>query len=462
MAETSTLPTPTIVAIATARGTGGVAIIRISGTASWQIARTLFSKPDLPFAHGRFYHGWILDPFSPTQPPAMIDEVLLLFFKSPKSFTGEDVVEIHCHGGEFLSRKILDLCFQAGAQPAQAGEFTKRAFLSGRIDLTQAESVMDLISAQGEAMVQLASSNLKNRSLGHYIDAIGEQIIAIQSKIVASVDFPDEVDEPDRGELTQALNSLLDRVAALEASSQRNRMAREGVQVALLGMPNSGKSSLFNALLASERSIVTEIAGTTRDVITETLHLAGVPVTLIDTAGIRETAQAIEMMGIERSWQAAESAQAILYVYDVTQGLCAEDERILSRLPSARVLRLANKMDRANGHQPLSAQDRPVSAQSGQGLEGVLHWLEGQITADAQAADEAALAIALNQRQRQCLASVRENLVHAQETLRSRHLPLDIVTVPLTDALRNLDALMGRDTAEDVLTSVFQQFCVGK
>lgn len=201
MADPSTTPTPTIAAIATARGTGGVAIIRISGTASWQIARTLFSKPDLSFAHGRFYHGWILDPFAPTQSPAMVDEVLLLFFKSPKSFTGEDVVEIHCHGGEFLSRKVLDLCFQAGAQPAQAGEFTKRAFLSGRLDLTQAESVMDLISAQGEAMVQLASSNLKNRSLGSYIDAIGERIIAIQSQIVASVDFPDEVDEPDRGEL---------------------------------------------------------------------------------------------------------------------------------------------------------------------------------------------------------------------------------------------------------------------
>lgn len=450
----------TIAAIATARGMAGVAVIRVSGPHAWEIGRRLFSKPETDFQPGRFYHGWVVDAAGEA-----IDEVLLLIFKGPRSFTGEDVVEIHCHGGEYLSRRILELCFEAGAEPAAAGEFTKRAFLSGRMDLTQAESVMDLIGAQGEALVRMASANLRGRSLGEYIDRMGAGVISVQSVIVASVDFPDEVDEPERGPLVAVLDGLIEKAEALEAASRRNRMVREGLKVAILGMPNSGKSSLFNALLAAERSIVTDIAGTTRDVITEDLSVGGVAVTLIDTAGIRETAHSIEMMGIERSWQAAEEAEAVLYVYDVGVGLGEEDLRILARLEQSpaqgHVVRVANKVDQAATGFIVPEGTLSVSAARGQGLAGIFGWLE-QVVGGWQSEQAGEAAVSLNYRQLGCLAAVRENLEQAREDLRDAALPIDLVTVPLTEALRKLDELMGRDTAEEVLTSVFSQFCVGK
>ncbi len=445
----------TIAAIATPRGHGGVAVVRLSGPQAWSVARRLFSKKETVFAPGRFVHGWIEDPAS-GEP---VDEVLLLVFQAPHSFTGEDVIEIHCHGGDYLSRRILDLCFAQGAEAAGPGEFTRRAFLNGRLDLTQAESVMDLISARGNRMLHTASGNLKNRSLGRCIDALSREIIDMQTPIVASVDFPDEVDEPQRAPLHARCERLLEKTRALEAASKKNRMIRDGLKVAILGMPNSGKSSLFNALLASERAIVTEIPGTTRDVLTETLPVAGVPVTLIDTAGIREADNAVEILGIERSWQAADDAQAVIYVYDATVGLGDEDRRILEKLPHPGRLIAANKIDRLNGS-PRSADHLALSAVHGTGIEAVYDWLKTQVDACGPEGD--LLDISLNQRQLACIGAVRDNLEQAAETLGQPHLPLDLASLPLTEALRQLDRLMGRDTTEEVLDEVFSRFCVGK
>lgn len=445
----------TITAIATARGDAGVAVVRISGSRAWDIGQTVFSRPDAVFKPGRVLHGFIVDP---ADRQTLVDEVLLLVFRGPNSYTGEDVVEIHCHGGDYLTHKILNLALQQGARMALPGEFTKRAFLNGKMDLTQAESVMDMVSAKGDRMLNLAIHNLRHRSLGQYIDTIGQTLMGIQSQIVASVDFPDEVDEPEREPLLAKLDELLLQTTQLAKTARRNQLVREGIKVALLGMPNSGKSSLFNALLALERSIVTDIAGTTRDVITETLHLGGVPVTLLDTAGIRESRNTVEAIGIERSWQAGHEAQAVLYVYDAAVGLTSDDREILSKLPHTHQLLIANKTDLVP--ESTSIEGQALSIKTGAGLDAVTRWLEQAV--HRMTHDASDLDISLNQRQVACLQGLEEQLRLARESLVSPALPIDIATVPLTEALRKLDELMGRDTAEEVLTRVFQQFCVGK
>jgi tRNA modification GTPase len=443
----------TIAAIATARGEAGVAVIRISGKEAWRIGKALFSKKVSTFEPNRVYHGWITDDGE------IVDEVLLLPFKAPRSYTGEDVIEIHCHGGDILSHKILDLCIRQGARLAMPGEYTLRAFLNGKMDLTQAESVMDLVSARSEKLLAQASANLKNRSLGRYIDEITQKLLDIQAQIVASVDFPDEVDEPDRIVLQAYLHDCLTRIHRLKESALRNRMVREGLKVAILGMPNAGKSSLFNYMLARDRSIVTSEAGTTRDVVTESFDLDGIPVTLIDTAGIRETRHSIEMMGIERSWQAANEAQVVLYLVDASVGLLRYDHQILSKLDPEMTIVLGNKRDLLT-EQKLRPDWLYISAHTGEGMDAVYDALRQKI--HRLSPEETGLTLALNQRQIACCKAVEECLKQAEEALSQPFVPLDVVTVPLTDALKKLDELMGRDTTEEVLTNVFQQFCVGK
>lgn len=443
----------TIAAIATARGEAGVAIIRISGREAWDIAWELFSRKNIVFQPGRFYHGWITDEGE------IIDEVIMLMFKAPHSYTGEDVAEIHCHGGDYISHKILSLCTRQGARLALPGEFTKRAFLNGKMDLTQAESVMDLVSARSDRMLNQASANLRNRSLGKYIDEISTELMALQAQIVAHIDFPDEVEEPNRALLTGRLLDTLQKVSRLKESAQRNRMVREGVKVALLGMPNSGKSSLFNALLSADRSIVTEEPGTTRDVVTESINLDGVTLTLIDTAGIRETKHSIEMMGIERSWQAASEAQVVLYLIDASVGMLRYDAQVLSRLDADNTIVIGNKKDLVP-----ASNTRPdwiyISARTGEGLDTLIEAIRGKIR--SLTPEETGMSVALNQRQIACCDGIEECLAQGGEVLENPALPLDLVTVPLTDALRQVDELMGRDTGEEVLSSVFAQFCVGK
>lgn len=444
----------TIAAIATARGEAGVAVIRVSGKRAWEIGRALFSRKNITFQPSRVYHGWITE-----EDGAIVDEVLLLPFKAPRSYTGEDVIEIHCHGGDVLSHKILDLCLQQGARLARPGEYTLRAFLNGKMDLTQAESVMDLVSARSDKLLAQASANLKNRSLGQYIDQVSQKLLDLQAQIVAHIDFPDEVDEPDRLVLQARLQDCLQRIHCLKESALRNRMVRDGLKVAILGMPNAGKSSLFNRLLATERSIVTSEAGTTRDVVTESFYLDGIEITLIDTAGIRETRHNIEMMGIERSWQAASEAQVVLYLVDASVGLLRYDSQILARLDPEMTIVVGNKRDLLNGQ-----EQHPgwiyISARTGEGMDAIYEAIRQKIHRISP--EESGVALALNQRQIQCCQVVEECLVQAEEALRNAHIPLDVVTVPLTDALKKLDELMGRDTTEEVLTNVFQQFCVGK
>jgi tRNA modification GTPase len=443
----------TIVAIATARGQASVAVIRLSGKEAWTIAGNIFSRKKSQLKSGRFYHGWIADE------GLIIDEVLLLVFQNPQSYTGEDVIEIHCHGGEGVSHRILHLCVKYGARLAQPGEFTQRAYLNGKMDLTQAESVMDLISTRSERLMAQASANLHNRSLGTYIDGVSHDLMDLQAQIVASIDFPEEVEEPDRGVIAQKLDECLIGISQLRESAQRNRIIREGLKVAILGMPNSGKSSLFNALLARDRSIVTDQAGTTRDVITESLDVDGIPITLIDTAGIRETKHSIEMMGIERTWQAANEAQIVLYLIDAPNGLLRYDTQILAKLDPQTTIVIGNKKDLLPLGHKIYANWIYASVKTREGLNEIFQALQHKIR--SLSPEDEHMSISLNQRQLHCCEHVQEHLMHAREAIHTT-LPLDVVTMPLTDALRKLDELMGRDTTEEVLTYVFQRFCVGK
>jgi tRNA modification GTPase len=445
----------TIVAIATARGQAGVAVIRISGREAWDIAWEVFSKKNITFQHGHFYHGWIVD-----EDGANIDEVLMLMFRGPKSYTGEDVVEIHSHGGDIIPQKIISLCCNQGARRAEPGEFTKRAFLNGKMDLTQAESVMDLVSARSERLLNQASSNLRNRSLGKYIDDMSRDLLDLQARIVASIDFPDEVDEPERDSIRKALVDTLGHVQRLRESAQRGRLVREGVKVALLGMPNSGKSSLFNALLASERSIVTSQAGTTRDAVSESLEIDGIMVTLIDTAGIRETRHSIEVMGIERSWQAASEANLVLYLIDTSVGLLRYDHQVLSRLNPDNIIIVGNKNDIRRADSKVYPDWIYISARTGEDIQKLMDMLAEKVRNITH--EESDLGISLNDRQIACCHALEKCLLQAYKALDNDGMPIDIVTVPITDALRKIDELMGRDTSEEVLSEVFKRFCVGK
>jgi tRNA modification GTPase len=468
---------PTIVAQATPQGYSGVAVLRLSGSDAFAIAETLFSRSLTQAEHAKALFGWVHQPHQSTQ---IIDQVLLLPFKAPASFTGEDVVEIHCHGGLTIPTQVLAACNQAGATFAPPGAFTRRAFINGKLDLTQAESILDAIHAEGQQLTQFATQNLRHKTVAGYLTQLREAIIAIQCELVACMDYPEEVEEPPREQLQQRLQALVDKARSLCESTAKSQWIRDGLKIAILGQPNAGKSTLFNALLAEERSIVTPLAGTTRDTISETLVLAGVPVKLVDTAGLRATTDVVEQLGVERSLAAAAQADCLLYLVDSTSVgddttlLPEADTTLLNQLlqhqPQKPLLKLLTKQD-LSPFQPQNLQGllgagwHPLSVTSGAGLTTVLAWLETTIAQQLQAttvANTQGVQLCLTSRQQACLLGMTHHLTIAIETFAETAFPIDMATVPLTDALRQLDDLLGIDTAEAVLDSVFSQFCVGK
>lgn len=436
----------TIAAIATPLGTGGVGVIRISGDTAFDIIKKIFSKQNLEA--GRIAHGWIVDSGK------KIDEVIVLPFKNPHSYTGEDVIEIHCHGGINVVRNTLDLVLKNGARTAERGEFTKRAFLNKKLDLSQAEAVADLIHAKTRNFAVQSAKNLSG-VLGEKIAEIKKEIFETLSKIVAGIDFPEDVAEPEYSYLIESFEKSLKEIDKILSFAKSSDIMRQGVKIAIVGRPNAGKSSLFNKLLNVERAIVTDIAGTTRDVIKENLDW-DVAITLIDTAGIRESEDVgrVEEIGIEYSKQSADEADLVLFIYDAKTGMTDEDAVILDLIKNKPHLIIANKCDLIE--QPVDGAIN-ISAETGEGLEQLKDRIK-EIVCNFSSDD---MEFITNKRQQDCLEKCRESLTNALNAAKIQELQ-DLISIDLKSALLYLDEITGEVITDEILENIFSHFCIGK
>ncbi|CDE59661.1 tRNA modification GTPase MnmE [Fusobacterium sp. CAG:439] len=436
----------TIAAIATPIGTGGVGVIRISGDKSFEIIDKIYSKHNIEA--GKISHGWIVDGGK------KIDEVLLLPFKNPHSYTGEDVIEIHCHGGINVVRNILDVVLKNGARMAERGEFTKRAFLNKKMDLSQAEAVADLIHAKTKDFAKQSAKNLSG-VLSTKIKEIRTDIFNVLSKIIAGIDFPEDVAEPEYDYIISEFEKALDKINKILSSANSSNIMRQGIKIAIVGRPNVGKSSLFNTLLNVERAIVTDIAGTTRDVLKETLDW-DVAITLIDTAGIRDNDEVgkVEEIGIEYSKQSAGEADLILFLYDASKGMNDDDRVILDMVKDKNHIVIANKCDLIKSR---NSDALYLSTVSKEGLD-VLKEKIKEISYNFSLEDTEFIT---NNRQQDCLIKCRESLNQALEAAKIHELQ-DLISIDLKSALLFLDEITGEVITDDILNNIFDHFCIGK
>lgn len=450
-----------IAAISTPLGTGGVGIIRISGKKATEIADRIFVSVNgkkLSSSKGyRAYFGRIFDG------ETAVDEVVCLVFRAPHSYTGEDVVEINCHGGVVLLKKILRLVLQNGAQAAAPGEFTKRAFLNGKLDLSEAESVMTLISAQGEQGANAAFNQLEG-SLSRKIEKINSSLLSLAAHIAAWVDYPDdEIEELGNNELYSTIYNAHLELCALLSNFDSGMAVTNGVEAAIVGKPNVGKSTLMNLLTGYDRSIVTEIEGTTRDIVEETVNLNGCILRISDTAGMRETGDIVEKLGVERSRKKLERAAIVFAVFDLSKPLSDEDKELIDECKDKNVIPIVNKTDlepRLDVDYIKNKLGSPlfISAKSGDGYNELcdrVAELMGTKNFDTTS------AMLVNERQRICCQKASDALKDALEALNLGLTP-DAIGVCIDDAIAALLELTGQKASEAVVDEVFKQFCVGK
>ena len=445
----------TIAAVATAvaPGQGGIAVIRLSGHAAEQTGRAVVSCPGRQvWDSHRVVYGHVNDTAG-----QRLDEVLMLLMRGPRSFTGEDVVEIHCHGGVIAVQRVFEqVLAQAGVRRALPGEFSQRAVLNGRLDLTRAEAVSELVAARSRRAAELAMAGLDG-GVQARITALRERLLDQLTELEARVDFEEDLPPLDGDALLSALQAIRQELLDLVADGERGDALRRGLRVALVGRPNVGKSSLLNRLSRRERAIVTDLPGTTRDLLESEIVLEGVPITLLDTAGIRRTNDAVEQLGIARSEEALASADVVLLVVDGHAGWTAEDAALMDRIPAGvpRLL-VANKSDLPAGsfEQPVDVQ---LSALHGSGEEQLVQALLER----CGAADADGLLIALNERQRDLAEHAAEALARSREVA-AQQLPWDFWTIDLREAIRALGEITGDELTEAVLDRVFSRFCIGK
>ncbi len=454
----------TIAAIATAvvPQQGSVGIVRLSGPAAVAIARQLFRAPGRqPWESHRILYGHLVDPRS----QQVIDEALLLLMLAPRSFTREDVVEFHCHGGIMAVQRVLQVCLEQGARLAEPGEFTLRAFLNGRIDLTQAESIADLVGARSPQAAQTALAGLQGK-LAQPIRQLRATCLDILADVEARIDFEDDLPPLDEDLIKTQLTQVLAEVEHLLATADRGELLRTGLKVAIVGRPNVGKSSLLNAWSRSDRAIVTDLPGTTRDVVESQLVVGGIPVQVLDTAGIREAADVVEQIGVERSRRAAQSADLVILAIAANEGWTPADQEIYQQVKHRPLILVVNKIDLV----PPAALDLPtdvlatvplvyMAAAQQQGLED----LEQAILATIQAGQlqAANLDLAINQRQAAVLTRAKLALQQVQITI-AEQLPLDFWTIDLRSAIQALGEVTGEEVTESVLDRIFSRFCIGK
>lgn len=436
----------TIAAISTPLGTGGVGVIRISGEKAFEIIEKIFTNPN--FEPRKFNHGWIVDNGT------KIDEVIVLPFFEPNSYTGENVIEIQCHGGINVVRNILNLVLKNGARMAEKGEFTKRAFLNKRMDLSQAEAVADIIHSKTKEFAKVSMKNLSG-VLKEKINGIRNEIFEVLSRITAGIDFPEDVNEPEYSYLTETFTRIISQIDSVLRDADTSNVLRQGISVTIAGRPNVGKSSIFNALLSLDRAIVTDIAGTTRDVLKETLDL-GVPVTLIDTAGIREDEDVskVEKIGIEYSKQSLEDADLVIFVYDAQAGMTKEDEEIFELAQEKKHLVIANKCDLISERKEGLHY---ISAKTGEGI-GELKELITKQVCDIEPDN---LEFVTNSRQQVCLARAKTALEQALLGAQLKELQ-DLISIDVKSAILALDEITGELITDDILNNIFDNFCIGK
>jgi tRNA modification GTPase len=450
----------TIAAIATAivPQQGSIGIVRLSGATAISIAQTVFDAPGKqPWETHRILYGYIRHP----QTQQLIDEALLLIMQAPRSYTREDVIEFHCHGGIIPVQQVLQLCLELGARLAQPGEFTLRAFLNGRLDLTQAESVAQLVGAQSPQASQIALAGLQGK-LAHPIRQLRATCLDILAEVEARIDFEEDLPPLNEDEIRASLEKVLSQVKDILATADRGELLRTGLKVAIVGRPNVGKSSLLNAWSRSDRAIVTALPGTTRDVVESQLVVGGIPVQVLDTAGIRETEDTVEKIGVERSRHAAQVADLILLTIDAQAGWTAEDDEIYQQVKHRPLILVINKIDLASAE--LSKIPSQISkivntiAAKNEGIDrlekAILEVVETGLTA-------ANLDIAINQRQAAVLTRAKIALEQVQETIYNQ-LPLDFWTIDLRTAIQALGEITGEEVTESVLDRIFSRFCIGK
>ena len=435
----------TIAAIATPLGMGGVGVIRISGEKAFEVIEKIFTNPN--FEPRKFNHGWIIDNST------KIDECLVLPFFAPNSYTGENVIEIQCHGGVNVVKNILNLVLKNGARMAEKGEFTKRAFLNTRLDLSQAEAVADIIHSKTSNFARVSVKNLSG-VLKEKINEIRNEIFEVLSRITAGIDFPEDVAEPEYSYLIEKFENIINEIDKVLSNANTSNILRQGISVAIVGKPNVGKSSLFNALLSLDRAIVTDIAGTTRDILKETLDL-GIPVTLVDTAGIRgESDDKVEAIGIEYSKQSLAEADLVIFVYDSTQGIQKEDQEIYDLVKDKNHIVVANKCDICTERE----EDKVyLSALTGEGVNELKQTLTNKVC-DIEPDD---LDYVTNSRQQNCLARAKASLDQALLAASIQELQ-DLISIDVKASLLALDELTGELITDDILDNIFDHFCIGK
>ena len=451
----------TIVAISTAPGNSGIGIVRLSGKESINIVKKIFiPAKDSEIKGYTIKYGNIVD-----VKKEVIDEVLVSFFIAPKSYTGENMCEINSHGNNIVLKKILDLCIENGAELAEAGEFTKRAFFNGRIDLLQAEAVIDVINSKSELERKAAIKGLEGE-LSKELKQIKAKILDILTDVEASIDYPEyDIEERSGEQISKEAFKIKEELLKLENSFERGKILRDGVSVAIVGKPNAGKSSLLNKILKEERAIVTDIEGTTRDTIEEFVNIKGIPFKIIDTAGIRKADNEIEKIGIDKSRKALSEADLVVAIFDITKELSKEDLEILESIKERNSIILLNKKDlsvykvKKSDFNEYSKNILEVSIKDNEGIEEIYEKMSEIFNMNGVETENT--SIITNIRHKQAIKNAKESIEKALEVINSG-MPIDITAIYFKQAIEEINKITGENVTDDIINEIFSKFCLGK
>lgn len=452
----------TIAAISTATGNGGIGIIRMSGKECFNILEKIFKpiKKSENICGYTIKYGHIMDGDN------IVDEVLVSYFKAPKSYTTENMCEINSHGGFIVERRILELCLKNGAELAEPGEFTKRAFLNGRIDLVQAESIIDLINSKSEKEAKASISQLEG-NLSKNINSIKSELLDLMADVEASIDYPEyDIEEVTNKKILQALDKVESHLKKLNKTFKNGKILREGIKTAIIGKPNAGKSSLLNTILNEERAIVSETKGTTRDTIEEYVTIEGITLKLIDTAGIRETNDEIEKIGVEKSKKLINEAELVIAIFDGTKDLSEEDYEILNLIESKNAIILLNKMDikdfeldKNDAIKKSGKETIKISARNGDNIDILYKAIANMYKINDIELDDG--EIVTNIRHKNQIDESLKSIEKARKTVYNS-MPVDIIEIYLKQILGDLGKITGDDISEDIINEIFSKFCLGK